>query len=434
MNSHAKEINQYLRSLKPDWNVNLPHFNQFTIDKETQIFLVPPSNDALVYCELVFVNGRISEKKKMASRLTANQLFEGCIGMESKELADFFDFYGVNYSMQADLDFSSLSFSCLHKHLAQVVEMMVRVLTEPSFSEENLEKGKKAIRSQLKHQLTEPDFVSYREFTARVYGPQSMYGYNSSVEFLEALTVEDLKTYHKENYTAKNLKVFYSGKMMPQGSKDYWTTVLKPFFSIEDTRGQFRYQMEVGIHSDHHYYIPSSTQVSLKMGRRMFERSHPDFYHSYLTNTILGDYFGSRLMKSIREDYGLTYDIHSTLDSQAWDGCFYISAEINAGSKIQTIEKIHSELNKLRTEPISSKELNTVKNYLLGHILRLMDGSIQTAILIKILVLEYKGVSAFRQLLSAIETATPEDILRISNQYLNPAEFFTITAGAGKSA
>lgn len=96
MNSHAKEINQYLRSLKPDWSVNLPHFNQFTIDKETQIFLVPPSNDALVYCELVFVNGRISEKKKMASRLTANQLFEGCIGMESKELADFFDFYGVN--------------------------------------------------------------------------------------------------------------------------------------------------------------------------------------------------------------------------------------------------------------------------------------------------------------------------------------------------
>ncbi|HMS29674.1 MAG TPA: hypothetical protein PKD32_07475 [Saprospiraceae bacterium] len=39
MNSHAKEINQYLRSLKPDWNVNLPHFNQFIIDKETQILL-----------------------------------------------------------------------------------------------------------------------------------------------------------------------------------------------------------------------------------------------------------------------------------------------------------------------------------------------------------------------------------------------------------
>lgn len=65
-----------------------------------------------------------------------------------------------------------------------------------------------------------------------------------------------------------------------------------------------------------------------------------DFYPLYFINTVLGDYFGSRLMKNIREDKGFTYDIHSTLDAQLYDGCFYISAELNASELHITLNEI----------------------------------------------------------------------------------------------
>jgi predicted Zn-dependent peptidase len=45
----------------------------------------------------------------------------------------------------------------------------------------------------------------------------------------------------------------------------------------------------------------------------MLPKSHPDFLKLSVVNTILGGYFGSRLMSNIREDKGYTYGIGSGL-------------------------------------------------------------------------------------------------------------------------
>lgn len=84
----------------------------------------------------------------------------------------------------------------------------------------------------------------------------------------------------------------------------------------------------------------------MKLGCRMFSKMDSDFYPLYFINTVLGDYFGSRLMKNIREDKGFTYDIHSTLDAQLFDGCFYISAELNPSELDVTLSEIKKGIPK----------------------------------------------------------------------------------------
>lgn len=63
----------------------------------------------------------------------------------------------------------------------------------------------------------------------------------------------------------------------------------------------------------HHLTMQDSVQCSIVIGREMFNMHHQDYMDMYVLNSILGGYFGSRLMSNLREDKGFTYGIHSFL-------------------------------------------------------------------------------------------------------------------------
>jgi zinc protease len=58
------------------------------------------------------------------------------------------------------------------------------------------------------------------------------------------------------------------------------------------------------------------------MGTPTINRTHPDFPAVQVLNTVLGGYFGSRLMTNIREDKGYTYGIGSGMTSLKQTGSY----------------------------------------------------------------------------------------------------------------
>jgi predicted Zn-dependent peptidase len=115
-------------------------------------------------------------------------------------------------------------------------------------------------------------------------------------------------------------------------------------------------------------------QSALRIGRRMFNRNHPDFFGMKILSTVLGGYFGSRLMTNIREDKGYTYGIGSGMMSFKNDGWFYISTEVGADVTNDALKEIYHELEVLRNELIPADELELVRNYMLGSLLKSFDG------------------------------------------------------------
>ncbi len=162
----------------------------------------------------------------------------------------------------------------------------------------------------------------------------------------------------------------------------------------------------------------------------MFKKLDPDFYGMYILNTVLGDYFGSRLMKNLREDKGFTYDIHSTLDAQVYDGCFYISAELNPDKKQEAILNIKQELLRLQDKKIPKSELELVRNYLCGNVMRLLDGPFQSMIFIKILITEYGSTLAINALMDSILNLDAVKLRDLAGRYLDPETMTQVTAGA----
>ncbi len=160
-----------------------------------------------------------------------------------------------------------------------------------------------------------------------------------------------------------------------------------------------------------------STQNSLRMGCVFPERSHPDFFKLSLLNLVLGGYFGSRLMKNIREDKGLTYGIQSSITPYNNFSLFKISCEYNAQFNDALKAEIGNEIARLKNELIGDEELTVAKNYFLGVLLRSFDGAFQISEKFKGAMDSNLDKVYYDNYFKAINTISADDLLKTANNY-----------------
>jgi predicted Zn-dependent peptidase len=190
--------------------------------------------------------------------------------------------------------------------------------------------------------------------------------------------------------------------------------VAKPSFSAESKTGY------------HEIDGPQVHQAAIRIGCRLFPQTHPDFNGLFVLNTILGGYFGSRLMMEIRENQGLTYGIYSSVDSFASDGCFYISTETATDNTQKVIEAIGKEVRKLQQELIPEVELQMARNYLMGHLMTQIDGPFSTMDLIKSMKIEHLADQSFADMVRTIQQITSIQLRELAVKYLDLSKWVTI--------
>ena len=110
-----------------------------------------------------------------------------------------------------------------------------------------------------------------------------------------------------------------------------------------------------------------SVQASINMGLKMVDRTHPDYVGLQILSTALGGYFGSRLMKNIREEKGYTYGIRSSFEGDAYSGRFSISSAVKRSSTALSVAEILKEFNRYVKEGITEDELQFTKSSLLNQ-------------------------------------------------------------------
>jgi predicted Zn-dependent peptidase len=170
-------------------------------------------------------------------------------------------------------------------------------------------------------------------------------------------------------------------------------------------------------------------QSAIRIGYPTINKRHKDYQGLKVVNTILGGYFGSRLMKNIREEKGYTYGISSSLVSLIGSGYFSISTEVSNNFTHFAIDEIYSEIRRLQTEAVGIDELTVVKNFMLGNLVRMFDGPFATAECFRS-VWEY-GLdnSWFASYVERIKSISPEEIMALSQKYLNIGDMYEIIAG-----
>lgn len=411
--------------------LELPRPELFVLDNGIPVYVLDYPDQEIVKIEVVYRAGRPDEHKRLAARATARLLRDGTRHRTGAEMAELIDYYGGTFSIPTNLDTSNFILVGLKKYAAELLPVFAEALQEPVFPEKELETFRQTHIAELLVELEKPEVRAYREITERIFGSHHPYGYNSMPADYEALTRDDLLTHFERCHTPERCRIFASGRidrilldqmnsLFGQGHKVLNLPVQETFVLPSGTASQ---PETIRLPQ------PDSLQTAIKIGRRLFNRRHPDYDGMFVLNTLLGGYFGSRLMMNIREKRGFTYNIYSTVDAMLHDGCFYVATEVNSDKTAATIREIMAEMQRLCTQPVPEEELSMVKNYLLGMLLNGLDGPMNTSDLVRNLVTDELPWDAFERMVETIRTITPDEIQSLARRYFQPSDFWVVTVG-----
>jgi predicted Zn-dependent peptidase len=172
-----------------------------------------------------------------------------------------------------------------------------------------------------------------------------------------------------------------------------------------------------------------SVQASVRLAKKSVSKTHPDYIDALFLNHILGGYFGSRLMKNIREDKGLSYGISSSLHALKNDCYLVIGADVNRENLDLTFDEIAKEIKRLRTEKIDGEELEVARNHFIGSLQLEITTSFAHADKIKSIVLYNLPHSYYQNMITRIDAITSDDLLRVANQYFAEDTFVQVAVG-----
>jgi predicted Zn-dependent peptidase len=134
-------------------------------------------------------------------------------------------------------------------------------------------------------------------------------------------------------------------------------------------------------------------------------------------------------MQSVREGKGYTYDIFSGLSSMKEGAYKAIFTEVNCIQRRETLSAIYDEISRLQQEPVPSEELNRVRRYMLGDLIRSFDGPFAKAESYRNVFDSGLDNTYYENLIHVIKTIEPDEIMRIAQTYYKIEELHEITAG-----
>jgi zinc protease len=179
----------------------------------------------------------------------------------------------------------------------------------------------------------------------------------------------------------------------------------------------------------------SITQANVILGHAGISRDNPDFYALSVMNYILGrGGFSSRLNEEVRAKRGLAYSITSFFDAGKHSGSFQIVLQTKNDSAKEAIDLTLKEVEKIRKEPVSEKELDGAKKYLIGSFPMRLDSQAKLANFITQSEYYGLGLDYDRKYQSLIGSVTGEDVLRVAKTYLHPERLIIVTVADLKDA
>lgn len=298
----------------------------------------------------------------------APMLLEGTRQLSNAEIADQIDFHGAYLVPEFNSDYSSLTLFTLNKHLPRLLPLVRTLFTEASFPEKEWNIYLRNRKQRLEISLRKNDVLARREFNRRIFG-ENRYGRVTEPSDLDHLSRElPLHLYHQQ-FTPSNCSIFIAGKV--PGTT--LSLIEKHFVEAwPDPAGRAENTLPLLTETKGETYvqtIPDALQSAIRMGYRTIQRPHPDFPGLQFVNTLLGGYFGSRLMANIREDKGYTYGIGSGIADMKHTAYFTLATEVGVEVTDNTLREIEKEIRLLKQEPVPAEEMELVRNYMMGSLL-----------------------------------------------------------------
>src|SRR5690606_34660417 len=231
--------------------------------------------------------------------------------------------------------------------MGKILPLFYEVLVDSIFPEEEFKIALKNRKAKFQNNQKKVEYVCRNAFSELLFGAQHPYGQKLVLEHFETLRYEDVVQFYQNYFLKGELVIVFAGKIDAENKK-----------TLIEIVSQLPAQQQIGTVNEPFSYIPKkekiaipkTVQSAIRFGKPTITYQNEDFAKLIVTNAVFGGYFGSRLMKNIREEKGYTYGIGSNVSPLLSTGILSIATEAGKDVTEATIHEIRYEIERMQNQ------------------------------------------------------------------------------------
>jgi zinc protease len=400
--------------------LKLPPYKRVKLQNGMTLLLMEQHEVPLISFSVVIRSGAIADppgKDGLAS-VTAELLRKGTKTRTADQLSGELDFIGGQLATNAAPDSSRLAAEFVTKHLVKGLDLLVDVVLNPTFPQDQVSKVLKQRLDGVKASKDRAQGVIAQYFNRSLYGSHP-YGRPPAGDesSLAALTREDVVGFYGANYIPGGIIFAVSG--------DFETSEMEKLLSARFSAWQSKPAVGVPIpdptpaQGKHLLLVdkPDATQTFFRIGNVGVARSNPDRVWVNVVNTVFGGRFTSWLSTELRIKSGLTYGASSGFDERLKSGPFSINSFTPNATTAQAIDLTLATLKRLHDQGMTEGELRSAKTYIKGQFppeIETTDRLAATLAELEFFGLDEREIDTFY---AKVDAMTLADAKRIVQQY-----------------
>jgi predicted Zn-dependent peptidase len=426
--STSKDFRSTAPKPGPAREVEIGKYNQFTLANGMKVIVVENHKIPQVSYQLTIDMDHFLEKEKAGlSDITGTLLAAGTTTKTKAEIDEAVDYIGGSLVTNYQGGFAS----ALTKHADKILSVFSDVILHPSFPDTEFQKIKNQTLSNLQTNKDDPNAISDNVSSALVFGPNHPYGEITNETSVANINLEDAKQYYKTYFKPGNAYFVVVGDITPEEAK---AKVEKYFGSWAPGKTPaYVYPFPTGVDKTSVAFVDKAGAVQSVINITYpvdLKPASTDVIPVRVMNTILGGGFSGRLFKNLREDKAYTYGAYSNLESDELVSAFSANASVRNEVTDSAIIQFLYELNRLKNEPVTEKELDLAKSYISGAFARSLENP-QTVANFALNTMMF-GLPAdyYETYLKRLAAVTVDDVSRVAKKYLNPTRARIVVVGS----
>jgi zinc protease len=413
--------------------LSIPTPQESTLSNGLRLVVVEDKRLPLVSFRLSFLAGDANDppERPGLTDMMVGLLTEGTTSRTSLQIAEEVARLGAMLTAGANADYTTVAASALSTYSDEILDLLADVALNPSFPENEIQISKQNTKQHLIQQRAQPGFLANERLSRVIFGQHPYATISSTPESVDAMTREELKAFHKAAFVPNNAILVVVGdvsrvQVIARIEKLFADWQPNPAAKLDFPAPPTRTERVI-------YLVdrPGSAQSNIVIANPGITRTHPDYFKMLVMHTVLGANASSRLFMNLREEKGYTYGAYSSLDTRRSAGTFRVSAEVRTPVTGASLAEFFYELDRIREQEVSEKEIKDAKSYLTGVFpirIETQEGLIDQLVQIKMYGLPDDYLQRYRDEVSAV---TAEDIQRVARQHITPDRVAIVIVGDG---
>lgn len=413
--------------------IKLPTAFETNLSNGLVVVVVEDSRLPLVSYRLALRTGDAHDPSELPGLMDmlTGLLTEGTESRTSREIADEVARLGATLQAGANSDYTTVAASSLATFSENILELLADVALRPVFPPNEVELAKQNTKESLKQQRAQPSFLA-SEMVARVmFGAHPYHATAPTPESVDATTRKRLVEFHRATFVANNAVLLVAGDVQQNSILHHVESLFGNWQPGDVAGDDFPPPPERTSRSAYIVDRPGSAQANIVISNAGITRTSPDYFPMLVMHTVLGANASSRLFMNLREEKGYTYGAYSSLDARRTAGTFRATAEVRTPVTGDSLKEFFYELERIRNEPVSEKEIADAKSYLTGVFplrLETQEGLVDQLVQIKMFGLPEDYLEIYR---NRIQEVTIPQVQEVARKYVRPDETAIVIVGDG---